>query len=214
MGLGFFPLLITNFAWIFFWLPFKRTFALISGFAVLLAASNISNHFGFRPCNSRNEGNFSVMTFNVKVFNLYDWTRKIASKDAILRLIADANPDIVCLQEFYTDDSEQFNTIALLKKNYPYFHFQKTLTLKMHNHWGIVTFSKHPIIKRDTIIFNNSQHNLAIVSDIVLDNDTIRVFNAHLQSIYLGPEEFEGMRHLEKGKEFEFIFFAASQQDA
>lgn len=206
-GFGFIPLLLTNIAWIFFWLLFKIRFALYSLTAVLLSWWNISNHFNLSGCVSRSRGAYSVMTFNLKVFNLYDWTRNKQSKDAILQLIANANPDVACFQEFYTDDSEQLSAVEVLKKTYPYFHFQKTLTVDGHYHWGIATFSKFPIINREVIVFKDVKHNLAIFSDILFGGDTLRVFNGHLQSIYLGPEEFEGMKHLQTRTEVEFIFW-------
>ncbi len=206
-GFGFMPLLFANVAWIFFWLLFKMRYAVFSLLAVLLSWWNISNHFNLSGCVSQSQGVYSIMTFNVKVFNLYDWTHNEQSKNAILQLISNANPDILCMQEFYTDDSEAKNTVALLSQIYPYYHFHKTLTNDVRYHWGIATFSKFPIVDREAMIFKDVKHNLAIFSDIPIGSDTLRIFNAHLQSIYLGPEEFEGMKHLQTKSEAEFIFW-------
>jgi endonuclease/exonuclease/phosphatase family metal-dependent hydrolase len=60
-------------------------------------------------------------------------------------------------------------------------------------------------VHRDSIVFKDVQHNLAILSDVVIEDDTFRIFNAHLQSIYLGPEEYRGMQHLRKRSEVEFL---------
>ncbi len=197
LGLGFLPLLVTNFFWIIFWLLFKRKLALISVIAVLLGSWNIGNHFSIASCLPfSGNGSFSVMSFNVKVFDLYTWNNYPGSKDALLQVIENADPDVLCLQEFYANDSEQPSSVASLKKKYPYLHFEKTFTVKGHNHWGIATFSKFPITGRSVIKFPNAFQNIAVATDIVIKDDTVRIFNAHMQSIYIGSDDYENMSGL------------------
>jgi len=194
IGLGFLPLLIANLFWIVFWLLFGIRFALVSMTALLLGSWNIGNHFSVASVFSPpRKGAFSVMSFNVKVFDLYTWNNYPKSKDDLLWVIENANPDVLCLQEFYVDDSEQPSALASLKERYPYFHFQKTLTLQKHKHWGIATFSKFPIARKNVIPFPDSFQNLAIATDIIVKNDTLRIFNAHLQSIYISSDDYDNM---------------------
>ena len=47
--------------------------------------------------------------------------------------------------------------------------------------YGQAIFSKYPIINKGSVDFNSSSNN-AIFSDIKIMNDTIRVYNIHLQS--------------------------------
>ena len=47
--------------------------------------------------------------------------------------------------------------------------------------YGQAIFSKYPIITKGSVDFNSSSNN-AIFSDIKIMNDTIRVYNIHLQS--------------------------------
>ena len=47
--------------------------------------------------------------------------------------------------------------------------------------YGQAIFSKYPIIDKGSVDFNSSSNN-AIFSDIKIMNDTIRVYNIHLQS--------------------------------
>lgn len=170
---------------------------LISGIALVFSAWNISNQIAWKTCYSVDvpENSFSVMSFNVKVFDLYSWTQSAASKEYILQIIKNPNPDILCLQEFYSD-SDKFNTIQVLKERYPYYHFHKTLTIEKTHHWGIATFSKFPIAGRRTIPFKNSIHNACITTDVVIGADTVRIFNAHLQSIYFNEQDYAEVKDL------------------
>ncbi|HXH19429.1 MAG TPA: endonuclease/exonuclease/phosphatase family protein [Chitinophagales bacterium] len=193
-GLGFLPLLLANFFWIAFWILFKRKFALVSLIALLLGSWNIVNHVSVASCPTVSAGNsFSIMSFNVKVFDLYTWNNYPGSRDALLRVIEYANPDVLCLQEFYENDLEQQSALTSLKMRYPYFHFHKILTLNGHSHWGIATFSKFPITGRNAIEFPDAFQNQAVATDIIIQGDTLRVFNAHLQSIFLDRDDFANL---------------------
>jgi len=67
-----------------------------------------------------------------------------------------------------------------LLKYYPYSHIWYKTQTKKHS-WGAATFSKYPIINKQKIDYE-SVYNISIYSDIVIDNDTIRVINNHLES--------------------------------
>jgi len=55
--------------------------------------------------------------------------------------------------------------------------------------FGIATFSSYPIINKGVISFNNTL-NACIFTDIKFNEDTIRVYNNHLQSIHLGNRSY------------------------
>lgn len=196
-GLAFPGIVLANVVWLFFWLIFKKRYMLISGVALLLSAWNISNQIGWKTCYAVDapESSFSVMSFNVKVFDLYSWTQNTESKNYILQIIKNPNPDILCLQEFYTD-SEKFNTVKELQERYPYYHFHKTLTLEKTHHWGIATFSKFPIVAKENISFQNTMHNACIATDVLIGDDTVRIFNTHLQSIYFNEKDYAEVKDL------------------
>jgi endonuclease/exonuclease/phosphatase family metal-dependent hydrolase len=60
----------------------------------------------------------------------------------------------------------------------------------MDQHFGIATFSRFPIIGKGAIEFPDNPSNQCIWSDIALDNDTIRVYNAHLASYHFGGDDY------------------------
>ena len=108
----------------------------------------------------------------------------------IFSFIEEKNPDIVCLQEFgfYKKSRLDRNLVfQKFKKLYPYQHVWYKNQFKSKE-YGVVTFSKYPIIKKQKILYD-SKYNISVFSDIVVDNDTIRVFNNHLESVKFSVKE-------------------------
>lgn len=127
-----------------------------------------------------------VTSFNCMLFDLYNWKKNRANRSLILGGLSEINPDILCLQEFYTsEEAGDYNNVDTIRQilKTSYFHSAYTTTLRTNDHWGIATFSKYPIINQGKIIFNTRSNNICIYTDIVVGRDTIRVYNIHLQSI-------------------------------
>jgi endonuclease/exonuclease/phosphatase family metal-dependent hydrolase len=124
----------------------------------------------------------------VRVFNEYKWSGAGIGRDSIINYVNSTEPDIICFQEFITldnlkEDSEA-HTNDLLEKT-PYKHIRYTLSGNSgKRRFGVATFSKYPIVRKGSIHFDNS-YNTCIYSDMLVNTDTIRVYNLHLQSISL-----------------------------
>lgn len=197
LGLAFPFLLIVVLLLLIFWLAVSYKYALLPFIALLLSSYSISHFFSFNFKEKQSsEEAISILTYNVKIFDLYNWSRNEIGSKAILDEIINANADIVCLQEFYTDNSDNFNMLKKLHEFYPYAHVEITLTLRGTDKWGIATFSKFPIRRKEKIVFENAQHNLAIASDIFVNNKLIKVYNTHLQSIHLNYDEIESIENI------------------
>lgn len=208
IGLGF-PLCVAGMVillWISFFINRKQAIALTV--CLLLGSYNLYNYISFFPSVDKTPDGYkelSIMTWNVKNFNLYSWTNNTHLKDQMLALIRAEDPDVLLLQEFYTDDSKNFNTLKELQKTYPYVHFRKSVTLYKTKYWGLATFSKYPIVEEEAIRFNNSKHNMAIVSGIEVNGTRINLLNLHLQSIQFDDTEHEQMERLsERGDASKF----------
>jgi endonuclease/exonuclease/phosphatase family metal-dependent hydrolase len=134
------------------------------------------------------------MSYNSMLFDLYNWKKNNESRNRILTSLAEENPDVLCLQEFYTseekNDFHNIDTVTglLNAKNH---HVEYTTTLRKFDHWGIATFTKYPIIKKGKIAFNTNANNICIYTDILVKKDTIRIYNMHLQSIKFGKEDYK-----------------------
>lgn len=146
-----------------------------------------------------------VMSYNVKVFDLYNWTHNKETRSKIFRLIKDQSPDIACFQEYFHRDTSEFsNTDSLKKQNeWQYEQVEYTATVKTIHHWGIATFSKYPIINSGKIDFGYKSNNICIYSDIAIGKDTIRVYNMHLQSIAFSKGDYKFAEDIQKNIEKE-----------
>lgn len=131
----------------------------------------------------REEEDFVVMSYNVRLFNVFKWIEDENVSENIMKFIEEQNPDIICFQEY--SKSAKYSL-----EDFPYRHIViggnqiKT---------GSAIFSKYRIINNGEITFPNSNNNV-IYADIVKDEDTIRVYNMHLQSINISVQIQDGLK--------------------
>lgn len=151
-----------------------------------------------------------VTSYNSMLFDLYNWSKNNETRTKIMNNLVEINPDILCLQEFYNSeekgDFHNIDSITQLLKT-PYYHCEYTTTLRTFDHWGIATFSKYPIVKKGKIVFNTTSNNICIYSDIVVNKDTLRVYNVHLQSVSFSKQDNQFLEDVisEKNAEDEMI---------
>lgn len=186
-GLAFPFLFLGNLFLVIYWLvQFKP--AIVFGLVALVLSLPTAFHF-FQislPHQKQQQKSLKVTSYNSMLFDLYNWSKNSESRAQILSNLDDINPDIFCVQEFYTSEEKgDFNNTDTIKKllGTNYHHAEFTYTLRDFDHWGIATFSKFPIINQGKIVFNTRSNNICIFSDIVCGKDTLRVYNIHLQSV-------------------------------
>ena len=156
---------------------------LLSGLVLLLGITFINRFYKFSETNLPNDSSdFTLMSYNVRLFNLYEWLPKKDVPQQISKLIQDQKPAILCLQEFSPND-------AVDKLNYNY-NYTKLYGGK--NKYGQAIFSNFKIINKGEIEFPNSNNNV-IFADIIKEKDTIRVYSMHLQSIKISTDIHEKM---------------------
>lgn len=186
-GLAFPFLFLINAVFLIYWLAqFKP--AAVFGLALFCASLPTAYRYlqFSRPAQKPHSKSLKVTSFNSMLFDLYNWKRNSENRAKILGGLADINPDVLCLQEFYTSEEPgDYNNIDTVKHIFKtdYYHSEYTVTLRKFDHWGIATFSKFPIVNQGKILFETRSNNICIFSDIVVGHDTIRVYNIHLQSI-------------------------------
>lgn len=203
LGLAYPLLLAANVLFLILWLFQGHIMLFAPLLAILIGWPQLTNFFAFNLLAKNEEKGIRVMTYNVRNFDLYKWNYNEQSRAQIIELIKKANPDILCLQEYFSSDSGLHTNLEVFTKelNMPYYHIEQTLTLRNKDHWGIATFSKYPIGTKKGVKFPNSQHNAFIYSDIDIDGQKVRVFNLHLQSVRLGPEDFMYLEKFAKNQE-------------
>lgn len=181
-------------AFIFFWLFTKPVFALISVVTLLLAYKPMTNIVPLRFADSfskaKQPDNLRVMSWNVAQFNTLDNKKHPGLQNQMLALINEYQPDIACFQEMVAEDSavtDHGHMDAFLQKlNFPNYHYSYNRKEDFwgYAHFGIIIFSKYPIINKVTKTwYPNDYNSIFQYVDIVKGQDTIRVFNIHLQSL-------------------------------
>lgn len=119
-----------------------------------------------------NASNLSIMNYNVRLFNLYEWIPEKNIETKIEAFIKSESPDVLTLQEYHPHKNID---LSFYKHKYEKLSGKKTK-------YGQAIFSKYPIIASGSVEFPNTSNN-AIYADIVKAEDTIRVYNVHLQSL-------------------------------
>lgn len=196
--------LLVHAAFILWWSMFKRKRLLVSLFAVLLGWGHIGDHFQIfgRSAPSREvqgEG-VKILSWNVRLFDLYNWSHNKTTRDSIFSVIAREDADILCLQEFFHSSDERFfrTKDALLKDHrYKAVHDSYSAKARLDQHFGIATFSVHPIVAKGSITFQENPNNQCIWSDIAIGEDTVRVYNAHLASYHFGDDDHKFIEALD-----------------
>ncbi|MBC5837271.1 endonuclease/exonuclease/phosphatase family protein [Flavobacterium muglaense] len=169
---------ILNGLFFVYWgLLFKKRM-ILSGLVLLMGITFINKFYKFSAKEyPEDEKDFIVMSYNVRLFNLFKWIDKDDVAGDIVSFINDKNPDILCIQEYSTSAN-----IDLKVYRYKYI-FMEGNKIKT----GQAIFSKFPIINQGDIVFPNS-NNAVVYADIKKGKDIIRVYNMHLQSIKITPD--------------------------
>lgn len=195
-GLAYPIILLVNIAFIGYWFFKKRKNMLFSGLAILIGITHLTDFFqisfaGTPPENKRDQ--IKVLTYNVHLFDLYNAKSGKKTRDAIFDVLVREKADIICFQEFYHSDKEGFfetrDTILKFLPN-KFYHERYTHALTGKQYFGVALFSKHKIVNRGYVPFASDANNFCIYADILLNGDTVRVYNAHLQSIRFRPEDY------------------------
>ena len=170
--------LILNGLFFIYWIfQFKKQI-ILSGLVLLLGITFINKFYKFSAADLPvEEKDFLVMSYNVRLFNLFKWIDYGDVPAEIRSFINDENPDILCLQEYS-------NSAKLDLKVYPHkYIFMQGNKIKT----GQAIFSKFPIINEGNLELPSS-NNSVIFADIKKGKDIIRVYNMHLQSIKISPD--------------------------
>lgn len=183
-----------NFCFVLLWIPIRWPFSFISMLGLVSGYYFAAGTYQFKIDKKETPADgLRVMSYNVRLFDLYNWSNNRKTRDSIISFIKEQKPDILTLQEFYSnDDGYHVNAAALsLMLDMPYYQTHYTITKNEKQHWGIATYSRFPIVKKHVIKLENSRGNTCIASDVCINSkDTIRVFNMHLQSIALKQEDY------------------------
>lgn len=196
-GLAYPYLLMLHLAFLCYWLIRLKKEILISILVILLGWNHLNNLIPLNlrpseiPANSPQDRYLKALSYNVRGFNIYQWSQDPEAKKEIFEFLESQEPQLVCFQEYFTSEKsgQTHEQISRQLDYLPHSAVYYTADPANRNGFGIATFSKHPIVKKSRIPFNSS-FNAAMYTDIQFRSDTIRVFNIHLQSISFQEDNY------------------------
>lgn len=203
-GIAYGVLLVTNVIFILFWLFVKKRLALISAIAILIGFSHLAAYMQLIPHfeNAEISGQkITVVSQNVKLFGWYNWKTNKQDRDTMIAGLKRVDADIYCFQEFFHNTTPgKFDTRNTIEKRLetPYSDLHYTNSINMDEKYGIVTYSKYPIVNMGRVKFDREYSNACIFSDIDINGDTIRVYNAHVASIRFQREDYRFLDEIKK----------------
>lgn len=180
------PLLVVNVVFAVYWMLRRKRKALLSISVLVASFFMFNSFFEFSSKNDAkaSENSLNLLSYNVRLFNNYQKfpTKNVSS--VISKLIAEEEPDVIFIQEFYRD-----STIHFSEYPYQYIHFRKSKNKNggvKENALGHAILSKYPLINTGAFDFEYTYNN-TIYADLVKGKDTIRLYNLHLRSMGVLP---------------------------
>jgi endonuclease/exonuclease/phosphatase family metal-dependent hydrolase len=172
----------------------------ILGIRADLVAAHIQ--IGNRNADLPIENGINVMTYNVHLFSAYRELDNRQELHSMVDHITAESTDIICMQEYFSQG----------EKNRPEIKDDlKKLSLGRHSHIeayagspgtpytsgvALATLSSYPVLARGRILATNSAAMRCIYTDLLIAQDTIRVYNVHLESVRIQDADFQTLNQV------------------
>lgn len=143
--------------------------------------------------NARDRSLVSVMTYNVRGMMEevnHEEGSFVSSMDKIASAIDSIKPGILCIQEF---QSTRNYSRTYFQDKIPSLHY-RSVRYNIGGDddlgWGLAIYSRYPIARTGHLDFHGTSNSI-IWADIAVNSDTVRVFNAHLQTTSITASDQE-----------------------
>lgn len=194
-GLAFPIIYLLNFIIVVYLIFRGKKRAIYSIIILVIGFNQFNNYFHFTRVDSEKtnkENLIKVVSFNVHNFSVDHFgTFDNAAQKECFQFLENQDADIIYLQEFSYNGVNKYASNVQLKhrlkaKGYYYESYFKPLN---YNLFGLVTYSKYPILNSGYFEQENSR-KYGIYNDLLIYNDTVRVYNLHLESTKLTITEY------------------------
>ncbi len=213
----YFLLLLVGF--LIFWLFVKPRLIFISLLTIAICWGPLRQAIRFRVRNdfsvTKNPAALRVMSWNVSHFDILEHKTHPEKKWEMVDLVSGIHPDVACFQEMVASDSapkainKLTDFLSKFEMDQYHYSYNPKLDFDSKHRFGIIIFSKYPIINKQTVGYSPYDYNSIFqYVDIVKEKDTFRVFNIHLQSLkftqdnrkYIDDPSLEGEADIEKSR--------------
>ena len=195
-------LLLLNIFFVIYWLLQRHRLFLLSLMTILAGFSSLMRYYQYGGSLDEVPSDGSAMkliSYNVQLFGRYhldsagDKSVHTEYRDSILQFMAGCQPDLLCIQEF-SQQAKSFPTIPLMRERLPWLKYSYPIwrTKNPDHYTGNAIYSRYPIIQGGAVGFSTLLDNRsAMYADLKVGEDTIRVYNIHLQSVQFQKEDYD-----------------------
>ncbi len=182
-----------------FWLIAKPIMTLVPLSTIIIGWQLVGSVFAWHPgtafAQKKKNNVLRVLSWNVKGFNGISPSSslKLRTEDMSYS-IQKWNPDIICLQEYNTNErpDDIANHANYFIKKYPYYFFSKDFQITQNDYYaGSIIYSKYKIISAARIPFLSGES--LISATILKGDDTIQIFTTHLASYRFMQNDFDAI---------------------
>lgn len=194
-GLAYPIFLIFNLFFILIWLILWKRFIFLSLITILAGWNQLTSVLPLHLSNSMPPSAKPVKIISYNVHSLYGYVQSQSASETrskVTEFLASQQADIICIQEFFAMGENYAKTVsrftrAINLENYFFKNYREFWDKEKIN--AIATFSRYPIVGHDFIGLQD-QSNFAIYTDIIINADTVRVYNLHLEPIRFGDDDY------------------------
>ncbi|HEY9113518.1 MAG TPA: endonuclease/exonuclease/phosphatase family protein [Bacteroidales bacterium] len=187
----FYPIILfINLFFILLWILLRSYWAVLSLIFILIGFQNLKNNFPFNFSENdvSTENSIKVLSYNVQNFG-FEISDSAAAKmkQDIISYVVEKEPDIICFQEFKSRDKLLYEPLKSLKNelNAESYYFESYFNPRYNEYLtGLAIFSKYDAVNKGKLKFEGSR-TFGIYTDLVINMDTVRVYNIHFASIQL-----------------------------
>ena len=161
---------------------------MLAGFYNL--SSTIAFNFPSKFIAKKNDSSLRIMTWNAQDF--VDLTQRSDVSNKMLQVIAEQNPDVLCIQELTNVEGAK-RRISIRQKldsiGYKYYYLSKdedyTNRVNVQISRGCAIFSRLPFMDSTRVFIHDKMNEHLISVDLNFNNNPLRIYTAHLASFAL-----------------------------
>ncbi len=205
--------LASNFILLFISLALRKKSSIYYLVTILIGSNYLVSTIGLKYLFKKEKatpGSFSVISYNAQTLSAQSPAAALdSSYMAFTNWILNNKNDIKCFQEFRNDfGNNNFDIVRKFKEQgyYTYFSYDSIHAYRS-TVVGVLIASKFPIIRSGDIISSDNGFNRMTYADLIIQHDTLRIINVHLESMGLKQYHPAYTSGLESKKENAKIIF-------
>lgn len=183
---------LINLFFVVYWAYRFQRKIMVPVIALVLSYGSIKTMFQASGKHEENSESLHLMTYNVRLFNKYQWIEDAQVDQKQVALINNNDPDLLALQEFHQGNE------AARKLHFPY---RQVELIRPDKNYGLAIYSRYPILASQLLNMGEATANAAMFCDILYKEDTLRVYNVHLASLRLGASDYAFLDQIERGNQ-------------